>query len=195
MADGEMLQDRAKFHAMTEGTQEDWAAIGRAAAPHRSELADRLLAHLMLLDNDHGGFAVDRLTHSLQTATRAHRDGRDEEYVVCALMHDIGDILMPANHAELGATILKPYISEANHWMMDKHGVFQGYYFFHYLGLDRDMREQYRGHPDFEYTAQFCHLYDQNSFDPAYESMPLEAFEPMLRRVTAAPKTSLYKRD
>ncbi|HLZ75565.1 HD domain-containing protein [Phenylobacterium sp.] len=195
MADGEMLQDRAKFHSMTEGTQEDWAAITRAAAPHRGELADRLLAHLKLLDNDHGGFAVDRLEHSLQTATRAHRDGRDEEYVVCALMHDIGDILMPANHAELGATILKPYVSEANHWMMDKHGVFQGYYFFHYIGLDRDMREQFRGHPHFEYCAQFCHLYDQSSFDPAYDTMPLDAFEPMLRRVVETPKQSLYKKD
>ena len=193
MADGEM-QDRAKFHAMTESTQEDWAAIGRAAAPHRDELADRLLAHLMLLDNDPGGFAVDRLEHSLQTATRAHRDGRDEEYVVCALIHDIGDLLLPANHAELGATILKPYISEANHWMMDKHGIFQGYYFFHHLGLDRDMREQFRGHPHFEYCAQFCHLYDQNSFDPDYESMPLSAFEPMLRRVVETPKLSIYKR-
>jgi predicted HD phosphohydrolase len=192
MADGEVL-DRAKFHAMTESTQEDWAAIMRAAAPHRGELADRLLAHLMLLDNDHGGFAVDRLEHSLQTATRAHRDGRDEEYVVCALIHDIGDILLPANHAELGATILKPFISEANHWMMAQHGIFQGYYFFHHLGLDRDMREQFRGHPHFEYCAQFCHLYDQNSFDPAYEAMPLSAFEPMLRRVVAAPKQSIYK--
>jgi len=195
MADGEAVLDRAKFHAMTEGTAEDWAAIGRAAAPHRGELADRLLAHLQLLDNDHGGFAVDRLEHSLQTATRAHRDGRDEEYVVCALMHDIGDILMPANHAELGATILKPYVCEANHWMMDKHGVFQGYYFFHHIGLDRDMREQFRGHPHFEYCAQFCHLYDQSSFDPGYDSMPLSAFEPMLRRVVEAPRQSIYKRD
>ena len=90
--------------------------------------------------------------------------------------------------------IMRPYISEANHWMMDKHGVFQGYYFFHHLGLDRDMREQFRGHPDFEYTAQFCHLYDQNAFDPAYDSMPLEAFEPMLRRVVATPKRSIYMR-
>ena len=155
MADGEAVLDRAKFHAMTEGTAEDWAAIGRAAAPHRGELADRLLAHLRLLDNDHGGFAVDRLEHSLQTATRAHRAGMDEEYVVCALMHDVGDILLPASHAELGAAILKPYISEANHWMMEKHGVFQGYYFFHHIGLDRDMREQFRGHPHFEYCAQY----------------------------------------
>jgi predicted HD phosphohydrolase len=194
MADGETL-DRARFKAMTESTAEDWQAIARAAAPHRGELPDRILAHLQLLDNDHGGFAVDRLEHSRQTATRAHRDGRDEEYVVCALVHDIGDILCPASHAELGAAILKPYVSEANHWMMDKHGIFQGYYFFHHLGLDRDMREQFRGHPHFEYCAQFCHMYDQNAFDPDYESMPLEAFDPMLRRVLAAPRQSIYKRD
>lgn len=195
MADDATVQDRAKFHAMTEGTLEDWQAIGRAGAAHRGEHVDRILAHLKLLDNDHGGFAVDRLEHSLQTATRAHRDGRDEEYVVCALLHDIGDILMPADHAELGACILKPYVSEANHWMLEKHGVFQGYYFFHYIGLDRDMREQYRGHPHFEHCAQFCHLYDQSAFDPNYESMPLEAFEPMLRRVMATPKRSIYLRQ
>ena len=194
MADGE-IPARAKFHAMTEGTQGDWMAIGAAAAPHRGELPDRLMAHMNLLKGDDGGFAVDRLEHSLQTATRAHRAGQDEEYVVCALLHDIGDILLPANHAELAATILKPYVSERNHWMLDHHGVFQGYYFFHYLGLDRDMREQFRGHPDFEYTAQFCHLYDQNSFEPDYDSMPLEAFEPMLRRVTATPKRSIYRRE
>jgi predicted HD phosphohydrolase len=193
MADGEMLE-RAKFHAMTECTAEDWAAIGRANAPRRGEHVDRILDHLKLLDGDSGGFAVDRLEHSLQTASRAHRAGQDEEYVVCALLHDLGDLLLPASHAELGAAILKPYVSERNHWMMEKHGIFQGYYFFQHIGLDRDMREQFRGHPDFEYTAQFCHLYDQNSFDPAYESMPLQAFEPMLRRVMETPKHSIYKR-
>jgi predicted HD phosphohydrolase len=195
MADDASVQDRAKFTAMTEGTQEDWAAIGRASAAHRGRHVDRILDQMRLLDDDHGGFAVDRLEHSLQTATRAHRDGRDEEYVVCALLHDIGDILLPASHAELGAAILKPYVSDANHWMVEKHGVFQGYYFFHYIGLDRDLREQYRGHPHFEHCAQFCHLYDQNSFDPAYESMPLEAFVPMMRRVMEVPKQSIYKRD
>ena len=196
MADGEEMtgEARASFHAMVDGTREDWMAIGRASAEFRNGLPDRLIAHLNLLKGDCGGFAVDRLEHSLQTATRAHRDGKDEEYVVCALIHDIGDILGPSNHAEIGAVILKPYVSERNHWMLDHHGVFQGYYFFHYLGLDRDMREQFRGHPDFEYTAQFCHLYDQNAFDPSYDSMPLEAFEPMLQRVLAAPKRSIYMR-
>ncbi len=185
---------RARFAAMTEGTAEDWAIIGKEFGAFRQGHADRVLAHLKVLADDHGGFPVDRLEHSLQTATRAHQDGRDEEYVVCALIHDIGDILGPSNHAEIGAVIMKPYVSERNHWMMDKHGIFQGYYFFHHLGLDRDMREQFRGHPDFEYTAQFCHLYDQNAFDPNYDSMPLEAFEPMLRRVLERPKRSIYVR-
>jgi predicted HD phosphohydrolase len=195
MADDASVLDRANFHAMTDGTPEDWAAIMRAAAHDRGRHVDRVIDQLMLLKDDHGGFAVDRLEHSLQTATRAHQDGRDEEYVVCALLHDIGDILLPANHAEMGATILKPYVSEANHWMLEKHGIFQGYYFFHHLGLDRDLREQFRGHPHFEYCAQFCHRYDQNSFDPAFESMPLEAFTPMMRRVMETPKRSIYMRD
>lgn len=198
MADGEALNGelkaRASFTAMTEGTAEDWAAIGRAAAAQRGEHVDRILDHLNLLKGDHGGFAVDRLEHSLQTATRAHRDGRDEEYVVCALLHDIGDILLPASHAELGAAILKPYVSEENHWILEHHGIFQGYYFFHHLGLDRDMREQFRGHPWFEATAQFCHLYDQNSFEPGYDTMPLEAFVPMMRRLMESPKRSIYKK-
>ena len=193
MADGETMV-KANFHAMAEGTKEDWQAIGVAATPFNRALPDRLLRALRELGEDVGGFAVNRLEHSLQTATRAHRDGRDEEYVICALMHDIGDLMGPANHAEVGAVIMKPYVSEANHWMIDKHGIFQGYYFFHHLGLDRDMREQYRGHPHFEYTAQFCHLYDQNSFEPDYDTMPLEAFEPMLRRVVAHPKQSIYRR-
>ncbi len=194
MADGE-IPSQAQFHAMTQGTQADWMAIGAAGAPYRRELADRMLAHLGMLEADSGGFSVTRLEHSLQTATRAHRAGKDEEYVVCALMHDIGDILGPSNHAEIGAVVMKPYVSEANHWMLDKHGVFQGYYFFHYIGLDRDMREQYRGHPHFEHCAQFCHLFDQNSFEPGYDTMPLEAFEPMLRRVVAKPLASIYLRE
>jgi predicted HD phosphohydrolase len=193
MADGEGLQ-RAKFTAMTESTQAEWMAIGQIGAPYNRQMPDRMLAHLRMLGEDEGGFAVNRLEHSLQTATRAFKDGRDEEYVVCALIHDIGDVLSPSNHAEMGAMVLKPYISEQNHWMMDKHGIFQGYYFFHHLGLDRDMRDQFRGHPHFEYCAQFCHLYDQNSFDPTYQSMSVEDFEPMLRRVLAAPKHTIYRK-
>lgn len=193
MADGEHSGEaRAQFKAMTESTQQDWMIISRAAMHFSSELPQRLEAHLMMLKGDCGGFQVDRLEHSLQTATRAHRAGKDEEYVVCALLHDIGDILGPRNHADIGAAILQPYVSEANHWMLANHGIFQGYYFFHHLGLDRDMREQFRGHPHFEHTAQFCHLFDQSAFDPNYDSMPIEAFRPMLARVVETPKRSIY---
>jgi predicted HD phosphohydrolase len=187
--------DRAQFHAMAQGTQEDWMKIGMAAMQFNTGLTDRVLTHLKLLEGDCGGFAVDRMEHSLQSASLAHRDGMDEEYVVCALLHDIGDTLASHNHAELAATMLKPFVSEENHWMLQNHGIFQGYYFFHYLGLDRNMREQFRGHPNFERTAMFCARHDQNAFDPKYDTMPLEAFVPMVQRVMARPKRSIYMRD
>jgi predicted HD phosphohydrolase len=187
--------DTVSYTRMADMTEHDAWLLEEDTQELLRTYPGRLLQAVAALREFQGPLKVTRLEHSLQTATRAHRAGQDEEYVVCALMHDIGDILMPANHAELGATILKPYISEANHWIMDKHGVFQGYYFFHHIGLDRDMREQFRGHPHFEACAQFCHLYDQSSFDPGYDTMPLSAFEPMLRRVTEAPRQSIYKRD
>ena len=187
--------DRAQFHAMIDGTQDDWAKIAMASFAFNRELPGRVLAHLKLLDGDCGGFAVDRLEHSLQSATLAHRDGMDEEYVVCALLHDIGDTLGSYNHAEIGATILKPFVSDENYWMLANHGIFQGYYFFHHLGLDRNMRDQFRGHPAFERTAMFCARHDQNAFDPKYDTMPLEAFVPMLERVMERPKRSIYMRE
>ncbi len=193
MSDGD-IRPEAKFHAMVAGTAEDWQIIAAEYQVYTRKFPDRVLAHMELLRGDRGGFAVDRLEHSLQTATRALRAGRDEEYVVCALIHDIGDTLGPYNHAEVAAVILKPFVSEQNHWMVDKHGIFQGYYFFHFSGRDRHLREQFRDHPYFDYTLQFCDLYDQNSFDPHYDSLPLEFFEPMLRRVLATPKHSIYLR-
>ncbi|HVE02852.1 MAG TPA: HD domain-containing protein [Rhizomicrobium sp.] len=187
--------ERAQFKAMAEGTKEDWAKIAAASIGFNRDLPNRVLTHLQLLKGDCGGFAVDRLEHSLQSASLAHRDGMDEEYVVCALMHDIGDTLASASHAELGATMMRPYVSEENWWMMHHHGIFQGYYFFHYLGLDRNMREQFRGHPSFERTAMFCARHDQNAFDPAYDTLPLEAFVPMVQRVMARPKNTIYMRQ
>jgi predicted HD phosphohydrolase len=190
----EQTTPRAKFHVMTEGTQEDWLAIASHSIAHSKELPARLIAHLQLLEGDFGGFAVDRLEHCLQTATRARQAGEDEEYVACALLHDIGDTLGPANHADIAAAIVKPYVSERNLFVVEKHGIFQGYYFFHHLGLDRDMREDFRGHPHFEACARFCEVYDQSSFDPAFESMPLEAFESIVGRVFSSMKNSIYLR-
>jgi len=180
------------FTRMQDATREDYKIIGRHSLEFFTGLPDRILRHLELLDSDTGGYAVTRLTHSLQTATRAERDGRDEEYVVCALLHDIGDTLASANHSELAATILQPFVSEENHWIVQHHGVFQGYYFFHHLGLDRNAREAYRGHPLFGECAAFCARYDQNSFDPGYDTLPLAHFDPIVRKMFAAPKQSIY---
>lgn len=184
--------ERAKFREMKEGTQEDWSLIGGEYMNFARGLPDRVLAHLKLLDGDFGGFPVCRLEHSLQTATRAHRDGRDESYVVMALLHDIGDTLGTFNHPEVAASIIKPFVSEELHWICQNHGHFQGYYYFHYLGMDRESREQFRGSPHFDACAEFCEKYDQAAFDPDYESEPLAFFEPMVRRVMARPINSLY---
>ena len=185
-------KQRATFTQMENGNSDDWSIIMNNAMQHAMTLPERVLSHLKLLENDFGGFAIDRLQHSLQTATRAAEDGRDDEYVVCALLHDIGDTLGPLNHAEIAATILQPYVSEKNHWMVQQHGVFQGYYFFHFVGLDRDMRDQFTGHEYFDYTEEFCRKYDQNSFDESYSSMPLVEFEQVLHDVLTKPKNSIY---
>lgn len=183
------------FTAMRDATREDYQIIGHHSLEFFVGLPERVMAHLKLLAGDTGGYAVDRLTHSLQTATRAQRDGRDDEYVVCALTHDIGDTLATANHSDLAATILEPFVSEKNHWIVKQHAVFQGYYFFHHLGLDRNMRDRFRDHEWWRDCAEFCEKYDQNSFDPAYDTLPLEAFEPAVRAVFAKPRKSIYLAD
>jgi predicted HD phosphohydrolase len=187
--------DRAKFHAITESTHDEWQLIWTQMERFARKLPDRIVAQLELLRGDNGGFPVDRLEHCLQTATCAHQAGRDEEYVVCALLHDIGDWLGPRNHPDVAAAIVQPFVSEENHWMVKHHGIFQGYYFFHFLGFDRDMREKFRGHPHFEKTEEFCRLFDQVAFDPNFKSMPLEAFEPMLQRVFCQPRQSFYRAE
>jgi predicted HD phosphohydrolase len=144
---GDTDMQRAKFQSMETCTREDWEVINRAITPYLQALPDRVLAHLRLLAGDCGGFAVDRLEHCLQTATRAMQGGCDEEYIVCALLHDMGDTLGSMNHADVAAAILKPFVSDQNYFMVEQHGIFQGYYFFHHLDLDRNMRERFRGNP------------------------------------------------
>ncbi len=187
------MNARASFKTMQDSTREDWQLIGGEFMQFTRGLPERVIKHLQILEGDYGGFPVDRYTHSLQTATRALRDGRDEEYVVCALLHDIGDTLGSFNHPDIAAAILKPFVSEANHWMVQNHGIFQGHYFFHHIGLDRDMRDNFKDYPHYERTAEFCALYDNPAFDPKAETLPIAEFEPMLRRVMAQPKQSIYK--
>jgi len=191
--DANVQEERATYRRMSESTKRDWEIIGAHAAAFNKDLPNRILDHLRLLKDDHGGFPVTRLEHSTQMATMVHKAGKDEEYVVCALLHDIGDTLASFNHGDIAAALLKPFVSEENHWIVEQHPIFQGYYFFEHFGLDPNMREQFRGHPHFEACADFC-KFDQAAFDANYDSMPLEAFEPMVHRVFSRPKRSIYLR-
>jgi predicted HD phosphohydrolase len=184
---------RAKFQRMDESTQDDWQIIGAEFKHFAQGLPDRVLAHLKLLEGDYGGFPIDRYSHCLQTATLALRDGRPDDYVVCALLHDIGDTLGTFNHPEVAASILKPFVSEADLFMVQHHGIFQGYNFFHHIGMDRNMREQFQASPHYSYTQEFVELFDNRAFSGSLEILPISEFEPILRRVMAAPKQSVYK--
>jgi predicted HD phosphohydrolase len=175
--------DTVKFTRMDASTPEDWVILDHEFRVSLEGVADRILAHLALLRGNPRGFPVDRYEHSLQSATRAMHDGADEETVVCALLHDIGDVLSPRNHARVSATLLEPYVSSNNFWMVGHHDLFQGYFYRHLNGRDRNARDQYRDHPAFQQTVDFCDRWDQLSFDPDYDTMGIEAFEPMVRRI------------
>lgn len=178
---------RAGFKQMKDATPEDWEIIREYDKLLDDGLAERVLDHLRLLQSIPNGHPISQYEHSLQTATRAFRDGRDEDYVVCALLHDIGDILSPHDHARLASAMLKPFVSEALCWMVEKHPIFQSYHYYETLGLDPNGRDAFRGHPCFDLTAEFCELYDQCSFDPAYDNLPLEFFAPMVQRIMKKP--------
>ena len=175
---------------MEDGTAEDYALVAELAKPFIAATADRVLAYFPQLHQSYEGDKVDRYEHSLQTATRAFRDGADDETVVAALLHDIGDMLAPENHSDFAAALLQPYVSRTTHWVVKHHGIFQGYYYFHHYGKDRNARDKFRGHPAFEKTVEFCARWDQMAFDPTYDTMPLSAFEPTVRRVFARPAWS-----
>lgn len=156
------------------------------------ELPDRLIAALRFLQN--GDFyTVNGLEHSLQAGTRALRDGRPAEYVVATLLHDVGDLVGPRNHAEVAASILRPYVSERTAWIIEHHTVFQFKHFGQHIGVDPDMRDAYLGHPYYEDTAEFADLYDSESFDPSYVSLSLEDFEPLLRQVFSSSERTPFE--
>ena len=176
------------FTRMEDGTAEEYAFLPPLYEKCRNGVSDRLLELLKSMKGDKLGYQVDRYTHSLQSATRAESDGADEETVVCALLHDLGDVIAPDNHSEVIASILRPYISEKNHWVLKHHGLFQGYYYFQHIGGDRNAKERYKDHPFYQDCVDFCEKWDQTSFDPDYPTQPLEYFEPMVRKVLTAPK-------
>ena len=177
-----------RFTRMQDGTREEYEFLDRMEAAYASALADRILDSLRKLENGISGYRINRLQHSLQGATRAHRAGESEEMVIAVLLHDIGDELAPYSHGELAAAVLRPYVSEKIYWIVKHHGIFQMYYYAHHVGGDRNSREIYKDNPWYADAIDFCHNYDQNCFDPDYDSEPLEFFEPMLRRLFAQPR-------
>ncbi len=171
------------FTAMADGTAKDYALLERLESQYAEGLADRLMVSLERLSDSLGGYQIDRLAHSLQSATRARRHGANSEWIVATLIHDIGDELAPYNHGELAASILQPYVSEEVTWVIRHHGIFQSYYYAHHLGGDRNARDEFASNPWSDLCAEFCERWDQNSFDPSYDNDDLLTFEPELREV------------
>ena len=170
---------------MKDGDREDYEFLHPLEEEFASGTADRLLTALVSLDESISGYQVTRLDHSLQAATRAERDGADTDWIVSALLHDIGDIFAPYNHDEYAAAILKPFVREQCTWVVEKHGDFQLLYFGHHVGADQHKRDQYKYHLFFEDCAEFCERWDQSSFDPGYDAFPIEHFAERVREVFA----------
>ena len=174
---------KVKFTQMKDGTKEDYDLLSKYEEKFSKDLPDRVLEALKNLDSSVDGYQVTRLEHSLQSATRAEKDGADEEMVVATLIHDIGDNLAPHNHSQLVASVLRPYVSEKVYWIMLHHGIFQEYYYAHHIGRDRNARDKFIDHPFYQDAVDFCEKWDQKSFDPDYESYSLEYFEPKVRKL------------
>ena len=175
--------EKVKFTQMKDGTKEDYLLLEKHEKKYIEGTADRLIKFMSSLNTTLEGYKITRLEHSLQTATRALNDKAHDEMIVAALMHDIGDELAPLNHSEYAAAVLKPYVSEKTHWVVEKHGEFQMYYYAHHLGGNRNQREKYKGHKYYQDTINFCENWDQKSFDPNFRSLSLENFKPLVYKI------------
>ena len=171
------------FTEMKKGEKEDYLLLEKHEKKYIEGTADRLIKFMSGLTNTLEGYQITRLEHSLQTATRALNDKASDEMVVAALLHDIGDELAPLNHSEYAAAVLRPYVSEKTHWIVEKHGEFQMYYYAHHLGGNRNQRDKYKGHKYYKDTIDFCENWDQKSFDPNFKSLPLKEFEPLVKKI------------
>lgn len=176
------------FTEMQHGTAEDYAFLDRLEDEYKAGLVDRLMDALAALDDTLSGYQISRLEHCLQGATRALRAGESEDYIAAVLLHDIGDALAPYSHSEMAAAILRPFVSDELYWVVKHHGVFQMAYYAHHTGGNPNERERYKDHPHYDAAVRFCHEYDQNCFDPSYQSESLEYFRPILERVFAGPR-------
>ena len=175
--------ERVKFTQMKHGSKEDYLLLEKHEKKYIEGTADRLIKFMSSLNSTLEGYQVSRLEHSLQTATRALNDKADDEMIVASLLHDIGDELAPLNHSEYAAAVLKPYVSEKTHWIVEKHGEFQMYYYAHHQGGNKNQREKYKGHKYFKDTVDFCENWDQKSFDPNFKSLSIQEFEPFIKKI------------
>jgi predicted HD phosphohydrolase len=175
--------EKVNFIEMKNGSKEDYLLLDKHEKKYIEGTADRLIKFMSELSNTLQGYQITRLEHSLQTATRALNDKADDEMIVAALLHDIGDELAPLNHSEYAAAVLKPYVSEKTHWIVEKHGEFQMYYYAHHLGGNKNQRDKYKGHKYYKDTVDFCENWDQKSFDPKYKSLTLKDFEPYVKKI------------
>jgi len=173
----------ASFIQMKDGTKEDYLLLNKHEKKFIESTADRTIKYMSGLTKTLEGYKVNRLEHSLQTATRALNDKANDEMIVAALLHDIGDELAPLNHSEYAAAVLKPYVSEKTHWIVEKHGEFQMYYYAHHLGGNKNQRDKYKKHKYYKDTVDFCENWDQKSFDPNYKSLSLKDFEPYVKKI------------
>ncbi len=171
------------FTKMSDGTAEDYEFLAEHEAEYAKDLPNRIMLALEGLRNSLAGYKIDRLEHSLQSATRAERDGADVDWIVSALIHDLGDDLAPFNHDSLAANILRPYVREECAWVVQHHGIFQYKYYADKVGLDPDARDKFKDNPYFDAAVHFCEQWDQTSFDPDYDTYDLDHFRPMVEEV------------
>ena len=171
------------FIQMKDGSKEDYLLLNKHEKKFIESTADRIIKFMSGLTKTLEGYKVNRLEHSLQTATRALNDKAEDEMIVAALLHDIGDDLAPLNHSEYAAAVLKPYVSEKTYWVVEKHGEFQMYYYAHHLDGNRNQRDKYKSHKYYQDTVNFCENWDQKSFDPNFRSMSLKEFEPFVKKI------------
>ncbi len=178
------MDEHVNFVNMKDGTREEYELLARLEKPYLALTADRVLEELKRAgEATLGGYKITRLQHGLQSGTRALRDGADLDWVVGALLHDIGDGLAPQNHDKMSAEVIRPFVRWDVAWTVEHHGIFQMLYYGHHYGWDQNARDQFKDHPVFDNCAEFCERWDQSSFDPDYPTETLEIFEPMVREV------------
>ena len=174
------------FTQMKDGTKEDYELLEKLEKPYLALTADRVLDELRRQGEvSLEGYKITRLDHALHSATRARRDGADIDWIVGALLHDIGDGLAPQNHDRFSAEVIRPFVRWDVSWVVEHHGIFQMLYYGRHYGWDENARDQFKDHPCFDSCAEFCERWDQSSFDPKYEQDSLDSFEPLVREVFA----------